>query len=55
MQLIPEGGTATVFDTTPYDQFADSGELPLQPGTSYTVKQKTKEQAVILLIVTEKE
>ena len=55
MQLIPEGGTATVFDTTPYDQFADSGELPLQPGTSYTVKQKTKEQAVTLLIVTEKE
>ena len=55
MQLIPEGGTATVFDTTPYDDVADSLELPLQPGTSYTVKQKTKEQAVILLIVTEKE
>jgi pectate lyase len=55
MRLIPEGGTETVFDTTPFEAYADSGELPLQPGTNYTVKQKTKEQAVILLIVTEKE
>ena len=55
MQLIPGGGEATVFDTTPFDTFADSGEIALQPGVSYTVKQKTKEQAVILLIVKESE
>ena len=55
MQLVPEGGTATVFPETPFDTYADSGEIALQPGTVYTVKQKSKEQAVILLIVTENE
>jgi pectate lyase len=54
MQLIPAGGTATVFDT-PFDAYADSGVIALEKGTEYTIKQKTKEQAVILVIVTESE
>ena len=55
MQLIPAGGSATVFDTTPFTTFADSGVLELAKGTEYTIKQSTKEQAVILVIVTETE
>ena len=54
MQLAPTGGEAQVFDT-PFDTFADSGVIELAKGTEYTVKQKTKEQAVILLIVKETE
>jgi hypothetical protein len=54
MQLIPTGGTATVFDT-PFDAYADSGVIALEKGTEYTIKQKTKEQAVILIIVKESE
>lgn len=55
MQLIPTGGTPTVFDTTPFTTFADSGVLELAKGTEYTIKQSTKEQAVILVVVTETE
>ena len=55
MQLIPAGGSATVFDTSPFTTFADSGVLELAKGTEYTIKQSTKEQAVILVIVTETE
>ena len=54
MQLIPTGGTATVFDT-PFDAYADSGVIALEKGTEYTIKQKSKEQAVILVIVKETE
>ena len=54
MQLIPAGGTATVFDT-PFDAYADSGVIALEKGVEYTIKQKNKEQAVILVVVTESE
>ena len=54
MQLIPTGGTAQVFDT-PFASYADSGEIGLAPGTEYTIKQKSSEQAVILVVVTESE
>ena len=55
MQIVPTGGEAVVLDETPFDTYADSGEITLAKGTEYTVKQKTKEQGVILLIVTETE
>ena len=55
MQIIPTGGDAAVLDETPFDTYADSGEIALAKGTEYTVKQKTKEQGVILLIVRETE
>ena len=54
MQLIPSGGEARVFDS-PFGAFADSGVISLEKNTEYTVKQKSKEQAVILLIVKEEE
>ena len=54
MQLIPTGGTAQAFDT-PFASYADSGEIGLAPGTEYTIKQKSSEQAVILVVVTESE
>ena len=54
IQLIPTQGTATVFDT-PFDAYADSGVIALEKGMEYTIKQKNKEQAVILVIVTETE
>ena len=54
IQLIPTGGEAVVFDT-PYDSYADSGVITLEKGTEYTIKQKNKEQAVILVIVKETE
>ena len=54
IQLVPTGGTAREFET-PYDTYADSGVITLEPGTEYTLKQKSKEQAVILVVVTETE
>ena len=54
MQLIPTGGTAQEFNS-PFDAFADSGVLELTPGTEYTIKQKSSEQAVIRVVVTESE
>ena len=54
IQLIPTGGTEVVFDT-PYATLGDSGELQLEKGTAYTIKQKTSEQALLLVIVTETE
>ena len=54
IQLIPTGGSAVVFDT-PFDAYADSGVIALEKGTEYSIKQKNKEQAVILVIVTETE
>ena len=54
MQLIPTGGEAVVFDT-PFETYADSGVIDLEKGTEYTIKQKEKEQAVILVVVTESE
>ena len=54
MQLVPTGGEAVEFDT-PFDTYADSGVIDLAKGTEYTLKQKAKEQAVILVTVTESE
>ena len=54
MQLIPTGGEAQMFNT-PFDAYADSGVIELAKGTEYTIKQKSSEQAVILVIVTETE
>ena len=54
MQISPEGGTAQEFDT-PHDTYADSGVLALEKGTTYTIKQKSGEQALILVKVTETE
>ena len=54
IQLVPTGGTEQIWDT-PYDNYGDSGVVTLERGTEYTLKQKAKEQAVILVIVTETE
>ena len=54
IQLAPTGGTEQVWDT-PYDNYGDSGVVTLERGTEYTLKQKAREQAVILVIVTETE
>ena len=54
MQIAPTDGEAVVFDT-PFDTYADSGVIDLAKGTEYTIKQKSKEQAVILVTVTESE
>ena len=54
IQLAPAGGTEQVWDT-PYDNYGDSGVVTLERGTEYTIKQQKREQAVILVIVTETE
>ena len=54
MQLIPTGGDAQVF-STPFTSYGDSGAIELARGTEYTIKQKSSEQAVILVVVTESE
>lgn len=54
IQLLPEGGAATVIDS-PYDTIGDSGEIALSKATNYTIKQKSKEQALLLVIVNETE
>ena len=54
IQLVPESGDAVVFDT-PYDTLGDSGEISLAKGTKYTIQQKSKEQALLLVIVKETE
>ncbi len=54
IQLVPAGGTAQVWDT-PYDDYGDSGVVTLERGTEYTIQQKAREQAVILVVVTESE
>ena len=54
MQIIPDGGTAQEFDT-PHETYAGSGVLTLEKGTTYTIKQKSGEQALILVKVTETE
>ena len=54
MQLIPAGGEAQLFNS-PFDAYADSGVIELAQGTEYTLKQKSSEQAMILVVVTETE
>ena len=52
--IVSDGGEEVVFDT-PYEKLGDSGELPLEKGTVYTIKQKSKEQALLLVVVKESE
>ena len=40
---------------TPYDTIGDSGVLTLEKNTTYTIKQKSKEQSLLLAIVNESE
>lgn len=54
IQIVPEGGSATVFDS-PWDAYTDSGVLALAKGTSYTISRSDKEQALLLVIVEETE
>lgn len=54
IQLVPASGEPVVFDT-PYDSYADSGELMLEKNMSYSIQRKDKEQAVLLVIVKENE
>jgi len=54
IQIVPEGGDATVFDS-PWDAYTDSGVLALAKGTSYTIRRSDKEQALLLVIVEETE
>lgn len=52
MQLVPSAGEPQVFETA-YDNYSDSGVITLEKGISYTIKQKSDEQAIILVKVTE--
>ncbi|MCR5325257.1 MAG: polysaccharide lyase family 1 protein [Bacteroidales bacterium] len=54
IQIVPATGTEQVFDT-PYDTIGYSGELTLEKGMGYTIKQKSSEQALLLVIVKETE
>ena len=54
IQIIPDGGTATVIDS-PHDAIANSGVLTLAKGTKHTIKQSKNEQALLLVIVNETE
>ena len=50
----PDGGAEQTWDT-PWDTFGDSGEVTLEKGMGYTVKQKSSEQALIYMVITESE
>lgn len=57
IQLIANGdekSPVTILDT-PYDTTGDSGTISLDKGVSYTIKQRTREQALLLVIVKETE
>ena len=54
IQLKPDGDDATEF-ATPYDAPGDSGVINLAKNKTYTIKQSTKEQALLLVIVNETE
>lgn len=54
MQLVPADGEATVFDTE-YNSPTDSGVISLEKGKTYSIKQKSSEQALILVIIKESE
>ena len=55
MQIEDGKDGVTVMDVTPYDCVGDSGSISLAKGTQYTIRQKTSEQALILVKVTETE
>ena len=52
IQLAPATGEADVLES-PWDTVGDSGSIMLEKGMSYTIKQQTREQAVILVVVSE--
>ena len=52
MQLVGADGSSQEFET-PYESCADSGVITLEKGAQYTLRQKTKEQGVILVIIKE--
>ncbi|MBQ9410468.1 MAG: hypothetical protein IJU21_02540 [Bacteroidales bacterium] len=54
IQLVPAEGDAQVFET-PFDTYGDSGEIALEKGVQYTIKQKSSEQGLILVKVVETE
>ena len=54
IQLVPASGEAVVIDT-PYDTVGDSGVIELEKDMAYTIKQKKSEQALLLVVVNEKE
>ncbi|MCR5407970.1 MAG: hypothetical protein K6E61_02560 [Bacteroidales bacterium] len=54
IQIVPAEGDAMVFDT-PWDTLGESGEIALEKGMAYTIKQSSKEQALLLVIVKETE
>ena len=54
IMLVSDGGAEQTWDT-PWDTFGDSGEVTLEKGMGYTVKQKTSEQALIYMVITESE
>ena len=55
MQLVPAAGDAVVFAETPHDTYLDSGEITLEKGSAYTLKQVKGEQGLILVIIKESE
>ena len=54
IQIIPNGGTATSFESQ-HASICNSGLLTLAKGTKHTIKQVSKEQALLLVIVNEAE
>lgn len=54
IQILPDTGDALVLDS-PHDKIGDSGVVTLEKGMGYTIKQKSKEQALLLVIVNETE
>ena len=54
IQLVPAEGDPQEFET-PFTTYGDSGEIALEKGKAYTIKQKSSEQGLILVKVTETE
>ena len=48
-----DSSTKTVELSTPFGTAGDSGEIELKPGTQYSILRSDKEQALILVVVTE--
>ena len=55
MQLVPSSGDAIVFGESTWDTCYDSGEVTLEKGMSYSLKQYSGEQGLILVIIKETE
>lgn len=49
------GSTEVTVIDSPWDNWADSGEIELEKDTAYTIKQSSGEQALLLVIVNETE